>query len=73
MFGAPLPTLSEPLTSLTVLAPTIGSAGLTDAPSGGASAASGIVFGRLVRVEGKRATPGPAVPAAFSAGDVAGA
>src|SRR4029450_11217234 len=41
MFGPPLPTLSDPFSSLTVLAPAIGSDGFTDAPSDGASPASG--------------------------------
>src|SRR6185503_20037474 len=41
MFGPPLPTLSDPFSSVTVLAPAIGSDGFTDAPSGGASAAAG--------------------------------
>src|SRR5436190_2931830 len=35
MFGPPLPTFFEPLISLTVLAPAIGSVASTDAPSGG--------------------------------------
>ena len=39
-------------TSLTVLAPTIGSRGLTDAPSGGASAASGSYSAALVGLKG---------------------
>ena len=52
MFGPPLPTLSDPFTSLTVLAPTIGSAGLTDAPSGGASAASGSYSAALFGLKG---------------------
>ena len=66
MFGAPLPTLSDPLTSLTVLAPTIGSAGLTDAPSGGASAASGSYSAALFGLNGNAAATS-CVPAAFSA------
>ena len=66
MFGPPLPTLSDPLTSLTVLAPTIGSAGLTDAPSGGASAASGSYSAALFGLKGN-ADARSCVPAAFSA------
>src|SRR5688572_28383056 len=66
MFGAPLPTLSDPLSSVTVLAPTIGSAGLTDAPSGGASAASGSYSAALFGLKGK-ADARSCVPAAFSA------
>ena len=54
MFGPPLPTLSDPFSSVTVLAPTIGSAGLTDAPSGGASAASGSYSAALFGLNGKR-------------------
>src|SRR6185295_17989256 len=62
----PLPTLSEPFTSLTVLAPTIGSAGLTEAPSGGARAASGSYSAALFGLNGNvDATSCP--PAAFSA------
>ena len=71
MFGPPLPTLSEPFGSLTVLAPTIGSAGLTDAPSGGASAASGSYSAALIGLNGN-ADATSWVPAAFSASDVAG-
>ena len=41
-------------TSVTVLAPTIGSAGLTDAPAGGATRGLRIVFARLVGIERKR-------------------
>src|SRR6476469_854164 len=66
MFGPPLPTLSEPLTSLTVLAPTIGSSGLTEAPSGGASAASGSYSAALFGLKGN-AEARACVPAAFSA------
>src|SRR5215207_4356829 len=65
MFG-PLPSFSEPLTSLTVLAPTIGSAGLTEAPSGGASAASGSYSAALFGLKGN-ADATSCVPAAFSA------
>ena len=54
MFGPPLPTLSDPFSSVTVLAPTIGSAGLTDAPFRRRERRIGVVFGRLVRIEGKR-------------------
>src|SRR5688572_17343365 len=66
MFGAPLPTLSDPLSSVTVLAPTIGSAGLTEAPSGGASAASGSYSAALFGLNGN-ADATSCVPAAFSA------
>ena len=54
MFGPPLPTLSDPFSSVTVLAPTIGSAGLTDAPWGRRQLRVGIVFRRLVPIERKR-------------------
>ena len=54
MVGAPLPVLSEPLASLTVLEPTIGSSGLTDAPGGRRHRGGRIVFARLVGVERKR-------------------
>src|SRR5688572_5027561 len=66
MFGPPLPTLSDPLRSVTVLAPTMGSAGLTDAPSGGASAASGSYSAALFGLKGN-AEATSCVPAAFSA------
>ena len=66
MFGPPLPTLSDPFSSVTVLAPTIGSAGLTDAPSGGASAASGSYSAALFGLKGN-ADATSCVPAAFSA------
>src|SRR6187401_2632923 len=66
MFGPPLPTLSDPLTSLTVLAPTIGSSGLTEAPSGGASAASGSYSAALFGLKGN-AEARSCVPTAFSA------
>ena len=66
MFGPPLPTLSDPLRSVTVLAPTMGSAGLTDAPSGGASAASGSYSAALFGLKGN-ADATSCVPAAFSA------
>src|SRR5688572_15357003 len=66
MFGPPLPTLSDPFSSLTVLAPAIGSDGFTDAPSGGASAAAGsysaALLGLNVKVEATSC-----VAAAFSA------
>ena len=52
--------------SLTVLAPTIGSAGLTDAPSGGASAASGSYSAALIGLNGN-ADATSCAPAAFSA------
>lgn len=53
MFGPPLPTFSDALRSLTVLAPAIGSEGFTDAPSAGAKAAwgsySAALFGLKVK------------------------
>ena len=52
--------------SLTVLAPAIGSAGLTDAPSGGASAASGSYSAALFGLNGN-AEATSCVAAAFSA------
>ena len=66
MFGPPLPTLSEPFDSLTVLAPTIGSAGLTDGPSGGVSAAAGSYSALLIGLNGN-AEATSWVPAIFSA------
>src|SRR5688572_6306112 len=66
MAGPPLPTLSEPFSSDTVLAPTIGSAGLADTPSGGASAASGSYSAALFGLKGKPDARS-CVPAAFSA------
>ena len=65
-FGPPLPTLSDPFSSVTVLAPTIGSAGLTDAPSGGARAASGSYSAALFGLKGN-AEARSWVPDAFSA------
>jgi hypothetical protein len=64
--GPPLPTLSEPFSSRTVLAPTIGSTGLTDAPSGGAIAAPGSYSAALLGLNPKAAATSCA-PAAFSA------
>ena len=66
MFGPPPPTLSDPFSSVTVLAPTMGSAGLTDAPCGGASAASGLYSAALFGLKGN-AEATSCVPAAFSA------
>src|SRR6187402_1766818 len=66
MCGPPLPTLSDPFRSLTVLAPTMGSSGVTDAPSGGASAASRSYSAALFGLKGK-ADATSCVPAAFSA------
>src|SRR5688500_18298908 len=66
MFGPPLPAFTDPLSSVTVLAPTIGSAGLTDGPSGGASAASGSYSADLVGLKGK-VDARSCVPAVFSA------
>ena len=64
MWGPPLPALSEPFSSVTVLAPTIGSSGLTDAPSGGASIASGSYSAALFGLKGN-ADATSCVPAAF--------
>src|SRR4029450_12762108 len=66
MLGPPLPTLSDPFSSLTVLAPAIGSDGFTDAPSGGASAAAGSYSAALLGFNVKAATS--FVPAGLSAG-----
>ena len=60
------PTLSDPFSSVTGLAPTIGSAGETDTPSGGASAVSGSYSSALFGLNGK-ADATSCVPAAFSA------
>jgi hypothetical protein len=56
----------DPFSSVTVLAPTIGSAGLTDAPLGGSSAASGSYSAALFGLKGN-ADATSCVPAAFSA------
>src|SRR5688572_3135630 len=56
----------RPFSSVTVLAPTTGSAGLTDAPSGGASAATGSYSAALFGLKGI-ADARSCVPAAFSA------
>src|SRR5690349_9218650 len=66
MLGPPLPTLSDPCRSLTVLAPAIGSDGFTDAPSGGAIAASGSYSAALFGLNAK-ADATSWVAAAFSA------
>src|SRR6476469_524505 len=66
MCGPPLPTLSDPFRSVTVLAPTIGSAGFIDAPSRGASAASGSYSDALFGLNGN-ADATFCLPAAFSA------
>ena len=66
MFGPPLPTLSDPVSSLTVLAPAIGSDGFTDAPSGGASATAGSYSAALLGLNVK-AEATSCVAAAFSA------
>ena len=66
MFGEPLPVFSLPFASVTVLEPTIGSAGLTKAPAGGASAACGSYSLALFGLNGKAAARSP-VAAAFSA------
>src|SRR6476646_6381514 len=65
MCGPPLPALSDPFRSVTVLAPTIGSAGFTDAPSRGASAASGSYSADLFGLNGN-ADATFCVAAAFS-------
>jgi len=68
-FGLPLPTLSEPFISETVLGPTSGSAGLTDAPSGGASAASESYSASLFGLKGNAdARSSPVPDASGSAG-----
>ena len=54
MFGPPLPTLSDPLTSLTVLAPDDRIGGLDGCALGRRERRVRIVFGGLVRIEGKR-------------------
>jgi hypothetical protein len=66
MFGPPLPTLSDPFSSLTVLAPAIGSDGLTEAPCGGASAAAGSHSAALLGLN-VNAEETSCVAAAFSA------
>src|SRR4029453_2822624 len=66
MFGPPLPALSDPFSSVTVLAPTIGSAGLTDAPLRGARAKPGSYSAALFGLKGN-AVARSCVPAAFSA------
>src|SRR4029450_6079328 len=66
MLAPPLPTLSDPFSSLTVLAPAIGSDGFTDAPSGGASAAAGSYSAALLGLNVK-AEVTSCVAAAFSA------
>ena len=66
MFGLPLPTLSELFSSVTVLAPTIGSTGLMEAPSGGASIRSVSYSADLLGLNGN-AEATSCVPAAFSA------
>src|SRR5687767_2852945 len=66
MGGPPLPTFSDALTSLTVLAPTIGSADLTDAPSSGASAASESYSASLFGLK-ENADARSCAPVAFSA------
>ena len=51
--GPPLPTFSDPFISVTVLEPTIGSAGTTDWPASGAVAASGSYSSGLLALKGK--------------------
>jgi hypothetical protein len=62
----PLPTFSDPFSSRTVLAPTIGSEGATEAPSGGASAALGSYSAALFGLN-ENAAATSCAPAAFSA------
>jgi len=66
MLGSPLPTFSETFRSLTVLPPTMGLAGLADAPSGGVSAASGSYSAALLALNGNDAARS-SMPATFSA------
>src|SRR5215218_10156256 len=66
MLGPPLPTLLEPLSSVTVLAPTIGSAGFAVMPGGGASPGAGSYSDALVSLNANSAASA-SVPAAFSA------
>src|SRR5688572_24432256 len=67
MLGPPLPTFSDPFSSLTVLAPAIGSEGLTDAPTGGASAASGSYSAALLGLNTKAAAMSCVALAFFAA------
>src|SRR5688500_6243557 len=63
--GEPLPVFSEPLVSVTVLDPTIGSSGLTDVPTGGASSGSLPYSSGLLALNGVAAARA-SVPAAFA-------
>jgi hypothetical protein len=63
--GEPLPVLSDPLVSVTVLDPTIGSSGLTDVPTGGASSGSLPYSSGLLALKGIAAARA-SVPAAFA-------
>src|SRR5687767_367196 len=66
MTGPPLPALSEPFCSVTVLAPTIGSSGSKDWPASGATAASGSNSRGLFALKGIFEARS-CVPAAFAA------
>src|ERR1700687_868922 len=66
MLGPPLPVFSNPFDSLTVTAPTSGSAGLTDGPSSGVSAAAGSDSALLIVLNGE-ADATSCVPLTFSA------
>src|SRR5687767_13787229 len=66
MLGPPLPTLSDPFSSVTVLAPTIGSADLTEAPFGGVTITSWSYSAALFGLKGN-ADATSCAPAAFSA------
>ena len=57
----PLPTLSEPFRSVTVLAPTIGSRGVTDGPCSGPSSTCGSYSDALSGLKG-RLTDSSSVP-----------
>src|SRR4029453_4224532 len=64
--GPPLPTLSDPFISVTVLAPTIGSSAIAVIPAGGAVAASGSYSADLFALNGIFAASSCA-PAALAA------
>src|SRR3954471_16512804 len=71
--GPPLPTLSEPIISVTVLAPTIGSRGTTTCPSGAAAPGSGLNSPGLLVLNGIAAASScaPAIFAINTSGDCA--
>src|SRR3954451_8860638 len=71
--GPPLPTLSEPIISVTVLAPTIGSRGTTTCPSGAAAPGSGLNSPGLLALNGIAAASScaPAIFAINTSGDCA--